>query len=96
MSKGKPVAPDADLPIDELRDRLAKQILQLAIESDNPQYKVDAFKATERYGKSVAATAAKTAEPAPGGMALFAARVKRAEQQGMNGEDAGEPATPSQ
>jgi len=81
----------ADLPIDELRDKLAKQILQLAIESDNPQYKVDAFKATERYGK---AQAAKTVEtPTPGGMAVFAARVKRAEQQG-NGEDAGEPATP--
>ena len=91
MSKGKPVAPDADLPIDELRDKLAKQILQLAIESDNPQYKVDAFKATERYGKSQAAKTVET--PAPGGMAVFAARVKRAEQQG-NGEDAGEPATP--
>jgi hypothetical protein len=75
--------------IDDLRDKLAKQILQLAIDSDNPQYKVDAFKATERYGKSVNAKAVET--PAPGGMAVFAARVKRAEQG--NGEDAGEPIT---
>lgn len=78
--------------IDELRDQLAKQILELAIASDNPQYKVDAFKATERYGKTAAAKAVET--PSPGGMAVFAARVKRAEQQGANGEDAGEPLTP--
>jgi hypothetical protein len=76
--------------IDDLRDKLAKQILQLAIESDNPQYKVDAFKATERYGKTAAAE--KAVAPTPGGMAVFAARVRRAEQG--NGEDAGEPATP--
>ena len=75
--------------IDELRDKLAKQILELAIESDNPQYKVDAFKATERYGKSVTAKAVETAAPG-NGMAVFAARVKRAEQG--NG-DAGEPPT---
>jgi hypothetical protein len=90
--KTKKDAISEDLPIDDLRDRLAKQILKLAIESDNPQYKVDAFKATERYGKSAAAkTAVET--PTPNAMAVFAARVKHAEQQG-NGEDAGEPATP--
>lgn len=84
--------PKSEQTIDDLRDQLAKQILQIAIESDNPQLKVDAFKATERYGKSQAAKAVET--PSPGGMAVFAARVKRAEQQGANGEDAGEPLTP--
>jgi hypothetical protein len=76
--------------IDDLRDKLAKQILEIAIETDNPQLKVDIFKATERYGKTAAAKAVET--PSPGGMAVFAARVKRAEQG--NGEDAGEPTTP--
>ena len=79
--------------IDELRDQLAEQILKLAIASDNPQYKVDAFKATERYGKSQAAKPVETA--APGGMAVFAARVKRAEQGLANG-DAGEPSPSDQ
>lgn len=88
MSKGKEVE-----TIDELRDKLAKQILELAIASDNPQYKVDAFKATERYGKSVTAKAVET--PSPGGMAVFAARVKRAEQGLANG-DAGESAPSDQ
>ncbi len=78
---------DKPQTIDELRDQLAEQILKLAIASDNPQYKVDAFKATERYGKTAAAKAVET--PSPGGMAVFAARVRRAEQ-GVNG-DAGEP-----
>ena len=85
------------MTIDDLRDKLAKQILEIAIASDNPQYKVDAFKATERYGKTAPAKPA--ASPSqPNGMAAFAARVKRAEQAGTNGagepDDADEPATP--
>lgn len=83
--------------IDELRDQLAKQILELAIKSDNPQYKVDAFKATERYGKT-AAVAKPAVNPPHGsnGMAAFAARVKRAEQLGTQdaGDDPDEPPTP--
>lgn len=83
--------------IDELRDQLAKQILELAIKSDNPQYKVDAFKATERYGKT-AAVAKPAVNPPPGsnGMAAFAARVKRAEERGTQdaGDDPDEPPPP--
>lgn len=86
----------AEKSIDDLRDELAKQILELAIKSDNPQYKVDAFKATERYGKTVAAKPAVTPPPGSNGMAAFAARVKRAEERGTQdaGDDPDEPPPP--
>lgn len=68
--------------IDELREVLARQILVEAIDSDNPQFKLDAFKATERYGKN----APKAASEAPvGGMATFQARLRHAER-GVNGD----------
>lgn len=86
--------------IEALRAELAEQILRLAIASDNPQYKVDAFKATERYGKSAAK--APGGEAAAGGMAVFHARLRQAQRPdrseeggsaGVNG-DADEPAAP--
>jgi hypothetical protein len=81
----------AEKTIEQLREELARQILEAAIASDNPQYKVDAYKAVEKYGMK----GGRSAEPATSGspMAVFHDRVKRAEQ-GINGN--GEPAETDQ
>jgi DNA-binding SARP family transcriptional activator len=69
----------ADETIENLRERLARQILENALDSDNPQFKVDAFKALEKWGMTRASSApAKDADTSP--MAAFQGRVKRAEQ----------------
>lgn len=77
--------PVVEPTIEELRAKLARQILNAAIDNDNPQFKLDAFKATEPRGKLAPSAGA----PA-GAMSLFQNRVKQAEEGG-NGEDA-EPA----
>ena len=70
--------------IDELREELARQILETAIDSDNPQFKVDAFKALEKWGMTKGKI---TTAPQPGSaMTAFQARVRRAEEG--NGDDA--------
>ena len=68
---------DKSETIEELREELAKQTLKLAIDSDNPQYKVDVLRATAtsaKLGKPVAS------EPAAGGMSMFQARIRQAER----------------
>lgn len=65
--------------IEEMKEELQRQILQTALKSDNPQYKLDVFKAVhERAAKS------KPAEPPPqaDGMDAFRRRVKQAEESG--------------
>ena len=72
--------------IEQLREELARQILETAIDSDNPQFKVDAFKALEKWGISRGNKTTPTT-PGPGSaMSSFQARVKRAEEG--NGDDA--------
>jgi hypothetical protein len=77
----------ADETIENLRERLARQILDGALTSDNLQFKVDAFKALERYAMSKK-PAADGAATSP--MAVFGARVKRAEE---GARPNGEPST---
>lgn len=73
-----------DETIENLRERLARQILEGALKDGNLQMKVDAFKALERYGMSKKPT---TEEAPTSPMAGFAARVKRAEEGATtNGE----------
>ena len=63
-----------DESIEELREILAKQILELAIEDENVQLKLDAYKATQERGtRKVAEKVAAT-----DGMAIFQARVAKA------------------
>ena len=71
-----------DPSIEQLREVLARQILELAIKADNEQYKLDAYKATEVRGRTGKAAADPVATP----MANFHARVKAAEMNGDNGE----------
>lgn len=68
----------AEQSIEQLRETLARQILEAAIASDNPQYKVDAFKALEKYGMGKTKVAETGASA--GAMTVFQARVKRAEE----------------
>jgi hypothetical protein len=76
---------DDEKTIEEMRERLAHQILEIALESDNPQLKLDAFKATE---KSVKIAAAKPAnDPSAGGMAVFQRRMKAAAGQGDDDDE---------
>lgn len=63
---------------DELFATLKRQILELAIDSDNPQFKLDAYKATLERGKPVR----ETVETPPDAMAVFRARVSKAEANG--------------
>lgn len=72
--------------IEELREELARQILETAIESDNPQFKVDAFKALEKWGMTRGKQA--TASEPGGAMHAFQARVRRAEEGNGDGEPA--------
>lgn len=74
---------DKTQTIEQLREILAKQILELAIDSDNPQYKVDAYKATATSGRVARAEAAPAAA---GGMSMFQARIRAAEA-GKNGAE---------
>lgn len=69
--------------IDQLREALARQILGIALLEDNAQYKLDAFRATERYGSSKRA-----ADPVATPMTDFANRVKRAEKANGSGKPA--------
>lgn len=72
--------------IDELREALARQILELALEDPNAQFKLDSYKATARP----ASDRGKVAESSPAdGMAIFRDRVKKAE---LGGDGADEPA----
>ena len=75
-----------ELSIEELRDILAKQILKIAIEDDeNPQLKIDVYKATAERGTK---TRAKETATVADGMAIFQQRVRQATSDG------GEPVTP--
>lgn len=67
-----------DTTIDQLREILARQILKMAIDDDNAQYKLDAFKATEPKGRGTPRTITTAASP----MAMFHERVRRAEGNG--------------
>jgi restriction endonuclease Mrr len=69
--------------IDDLREQLARQILEAALKSDNAQFKVDAFKALEKYGMKGGKPAENPA--GAGAMASFHERVKRAEM-GIDGD----------
>lgn len=69
--------------IEELREELAKQTLKLALDSDNPQYKVDVLRATATSAKL---SRPATSEPAVGGMSMFQARIRAAEV-GKNGAE---------
>ena len=70
----------SDMTIEELRAELTRQVLEIALDSENPQYKLDALRATNPPGRAKAAP-----EPPPGidQMTAFQQRVKRAE----NGTD---------
>jgi hypothetical protein len=71
-----------EIPVEDLFDTLRRQILELAISSDNPQFKLDAYKATVERGK-----AAKPTEPTPVDvMGQFRSRVAKAES-GPNGAE---------
>ena len=73
----------SDQTIEEMKADLQRQILEEALTSDNPQFKLDVFKAVvERSARG-----SKPVEPdaAPDAMQRFRARVSRAEQ--MNGPD---------
>lgn len=63
--------------IDDLLRELAKLILEEAIDSENPQFRLDAFRAVQSYGKG-------TAKPAPaeptGGMAAWGARLRQVQR----------------
>ena len=78
----KPLEPPGleEQSVEQLGETLKRQILELAIDSDNPQFKLDAYKATVERGK-----AGKAAEPPPpiDGMSIFQRRVRHAE----NGPD---------
>jgi hypothetical protein len=76
----------ADDTVEDLRDKLVRQLLELAVKSDNPQFKVDVYKATENRGRL--AKPADNPGKSSGAFAAFHDRVRRAEQ-GMNGD--GEP-----
>ena len=70
---------------------LAKQVLVLALDSDNPQYKVDVLKAVQGYGKATAGKAA-PAEPTSS-MATWGAQlrqVQRAAEEVNGGDDEAE------
>lgn len=60
--------------IEELREELARQILELALADSNAQFKLDSFKATAKPPDRKP-----TAEiPANDAMSIFQARVRRA------------------
>jgi len=61
--------------IDQLREELALQIIELALASDNEQFKLDSYRATAERGKPKPTTP----EQQPGGMTIFRQRVKQAE-----------------
>lgn len=63
-----------DQTIEELREELARQILMLALEDSNPQYKLDSYKATQKPPER-----GKHAEVAPNeSMSIFQERVRKA------------------
>lgn len=74
----------------QLRDELARQILEIALQDENPQYKLDAFKATQERGRPQTQAAAE--EPMDG-MSIFAARVRKASETGADGADPEPPET---
>jgi hypothetical protein len=63
------------MSVDDLGDTLKRQILELAIASDNPQFKLDAYKATVERGK---ARPADTSPAEADAMTQFRARVRTA------------------
>ena len=69
--------------IEELRQELTRQVLEIALASDNPQYKLDTLRATNPPGR-----AKPPPEPASitDAMTMFRARVTKAEGS-PNGTD---------
>jgi hypothetical protein len=65
--------------IEELREILAKQILELAIDDENPQFKLDAYRATAERGTKRGTE--KLTAPTDG-MTIFQERVKQATNNG--------------
>lgn len=74
--------------IAQLRDELARQILEFALKDDNPQYKLDAFKATVERGKAQAQ--APVDEPTDT-MTTFMTRVRQAAVAGAEPDGAEQP-----
>lgn len=69
--------------IEEMKAALQRQILETALESDNPQFKLDVFKAVqERATRGVKQA---DVEAPPDAMQRFQARVRKAESG--NGPD---------
>lgn len=65
--------------IAQLRQELTRQILEIALDDDNPQYKLDALKATVERGK--AQNESPTSEPMDA-MSVFQSRVRKAAETG--------------
>jgi hypothetical protein len=70
------VSPYETMSVDELGDVLKRQILELAIDSDNPQFKLDAFKATVE--RSTKAKQVEGQQPEISAMTAFQNRVRDA------------------
>ena len=81
----EPAPEAADATVDQLREVLAKQILELAIADSNPQLKIDVYKATTTRASKPPAT---VSVPAATSMMSFQRRVAAATEQGnTNGAD---------
>lgn len=61
--------------LDQMRGELMRQILEIALETDNPQFKLDAFKCTQERGKAPTPAAEMTVDA----MTTFRNRVLKAE-----------------
>jgi len=61
--------------IEELREQLARQILEIALSEDNAQFKLDSYRATQERGRG-----RPPETPAqPVGMEMFRERLRKAE-----------------
>ena len=74
---------DGEQSIEEMKELLQRQLLQTALTSDNPQFKLDVFKAVQERSPKQAKTV--EIEQPVAAMATFQARVRRAE--GGNGAE---------
>jgi hypothetical protein len=72
------VSPYETLSVEALGETLKRQILELAIDSDNPQFKLDAYKATVERGKPQKTVELATEEDA---MTRFRASIRNAEAE---------------
>lgn len=70
----KTKADKSALSIEELREQLARQILLLALDDDNAQFKLDSYKATQKPPERGKPDLAAPADA----MSIFQARVRKA------------------